>query len=131
MDLLTLTPPAVHFILKSAVTTEVPLLLRGVIPDPPSSQIGTSNWSTPPKAIVFGGAFGESDIAELRALVANVDGTRRIPWVYVDGPKPRPPVAGNEVGFAAFMAQRFKEGLNKLKEQGKFDRDGDDGVYTV
>lgn len=102
-----------------------------MIPNPPSSRIGTGNWATPPRAIVFGGAFGESDIAELRASVANVEGTRRIPWVYVDGSKPRPSVAGNEAGFAAFMAQRFKEGLNKLKEQGKFDGDGDDGTYTV
>ncbi|KAK0614533.1 hypothetical protein B0T14DRAFT_570463 [Immersiella caudata] len=122
----------IHFTLRAAVDDEIPLLLRGEVPSPPSSAIGTGNWSVPPRAIIFGGAFTEENVKELKAKVYNGEGSpRKIPWVAVDGSKPRLQLQGNEKNYMADIASRFKKGLAELKEEGKLDSDGADEVkYT-
>ncbi|KAK0638494.1 hypothetical protein B0T16DRAFT_462271 [Cercophora newfieldiana] len=122
----------IHFTLRPAAFAEIPLLLKGEVPSPPSSSIGTGNWSTPPKAVVFGGAFTADNIKELRALVDGTEGNlRKIPWVAVDGSKPRPEVRGNEQGYMAAMSKRFKKGLEELEAEGKLGADGADEVKLV
>jgi hypothetical protein len=122
----------IHFTLADAAATEIPLLLRGQVPNPSSSALGTGNWTTPPVAALFGGAFGDADIELLRKRVADagvdVGGAmRRIPWVRVDSRKPAPPI-GPE--YARAVALRMKEGLDKLHAEGKLSEegDGDQGV---
>ncbi|KAK4443840.1 hypothetical protein QBC34DRAFT_310238 [Podospora aff. communis PSN243] len=122
----------VHFTLRAAVDTEIPLLLKGEVPSPPSSAIGSGNWSTPPRAIIFGGAFSEDNVKELKAAVYSAGGSaRKIPWVAVDGSKPRLPIQGNEKNYMADIAERFKKGLGGLKAEGKLDGDGADDVRFV
>lgn len=117
--------PAIHFTLAAAATTEIPLLLKGEVPSPSSSSLGSGNWSAFPKAIVFGGAYQDADVEELRKLVAATPGTRRIPWLRVDSTLPHPP-PGPE--YAKAVVVRLKAMLAKLEEEGKFDVE-DDSVY--
>lgn len=120
----------IHFTLRSSTNDEIPRLLKGDVPSSPASTLGTGNWANPPRAILFGGAFTAENVRELKALVDGGDG-RKIPWVAVDGSKPRPQLAGNEKGYMAAISARFKQGLGELKAEGKLDGDGADEVRFV
>ncbi|KAF8215623.1 hypothetical protein K438DRAFT_1560668 [Mycena galopus ATCC 62051] len=115
----------IHFTLAAASTTEIPLLLQGEVPSPSSSNLGSGNWSVFPKAIVFGGAYEDGQIEDLRKLVAETVGTRRIPWLRVDNNLSHPPI-GPE--YAALIVERAKAMLSKLEGEGKFDVE-DDSIY--
>ncbi|KAJ7871197.1 hypothetical protein B0H14DRAFT_2345337 [Mycena olivaceomarginata] len=116
----------IHFTLAATATTEVPLLLKGEVPSPSSSSLGSGNWSAFPKAIVFGGAYEDSQIEEVRRAVAETAGTKRIPWLRVDRNLPHPPTGSPE--YAASVVERMKALLGKLQAEGKLDVE-DDSIH--
>jgi hypothetical protein len=121
--------PVIHFTLAAAVGAELPLLLRGEVPDPPSSRIGSGNWSEPPRAPVLGGAYEDEDIARLEKLVEGMTpAARRIPWIRIAPPKPGGPPLGP--AYALEVVARCKDGLKKLEAQGKL-VEGEGGVHVV
>jgi hypothetical protein len=68
----------------------------------------------------------------LKAAVYGGGGSaRKIPWIAVDGSKPRLQLQGNEKNYMADIAERFKKGLGELKAEGKLDGDGADDVKFV
>ncbi|KAF8215627.1 hypothetical protein K438DRAFT_1798993 [Mycena galopus ATCC 62051] len=115
----------IHFTLAAAANKEIPLLLKGEVPNPSSSNLGSGNWSVFPKAVVFGGAYEDGQIEDLRKLVAETVGTRRIPWLRVDSNLPHPPI-GPE--YAANIIERAKAMLGKLEGEGKLDVE-DDSIH--
>lgn len=122
----------VHFVVKSAVKTELPLLFTNRVPEPKSSSLGTGNWSVAPRAVVFGGAFSAADIEELRGLISGTENARRIPWLHADitlGTVSPPPFGVYKKEYADSVLQRMKAVLARLQEEGKLDGDGDDGLY--
>ena len=77
-----------------------------------------------PKAIIFGGAYQDKDIAALREATAKLEGARKIPWLRVDTTKPAPPVGPS---YGAFIVARAKEELRRLEADGVLES-GDDSV---
>ncbi|KAJ6512721.1 hypothetical protein C8R45DRAFT_796705, partial [Mycena sanguinolenta] len=108
----------IHFTFAASAAAEIPLLLKGEVPSP-SSSLGSGNWSTFPKAILFGGAYTDEQIEALRTSVANTPGTKRIPWFRVDTSIPHPPFRTEE--YAAAIVARAKAMLSKLENDGKLD----------
>ncbi|KAK1750129.1 hypothetical protein QBC47DRAFT_394651 [Echria macrotheca] len=121
----------VQMILGKAAKEELPIYLRGEIPATKSSQLGSNNWAVPPRAILIGGAFNDAEVAELRQTVVDAGATRKIPWLHVDHNKPRPVIVGNEAQYGDSIAQRFKDALNRLRDEGRLDADGDDSDVLV
>ncbi|KAK5658072.1 hypothetical protein OQA88_2628 [Cercophora sp. LCS_1] len=115
----------IHFIRRSAVSTEIPQILRGEV----LSGQKQGGRPDPPRAILFSSDFGEEDITSLRELAAGIEGARRIPWVYID-PNPAQETAGLP-GHSLVMAERFKKRLDELKAKRLLNWDGDNGVYTA
>ncbi|KAJ7239786.1 hypothetical protein B0H12DRAFT_1135745 [Mycena haematopus] len=115
----------IHFTLAASAPTEIPILLKGEVPSPSSSRLGSGEWSLFPKAIVFGGAYDDAQIEKVRRAVAETPGTKRIPWLRVDNNLPHPPVGPD---YAAAIVGRMKAMLSKLEGEGKFDVD-DDSIY--
>ena len=100
---------------------------------PVGDTLGTGNWSVPPKAILFGGAFGRPKLDEVRKWVADARGEarRRIPWIRVDSTLSKKDPRVDPEGYAVEVASRFKAQLARLNEEGKLERDGDDSMYDV
>ncbi|KAK6969006.1 hypothetical protein R3P38DRAFT_2671605 [Favolaschia claudopus] len=117
----------IHFTFAAAATKEIPLLLKREVPKDPSSDLGSGNWDVFPKALVFGGAYKDEMIEDVRKAVAQTEGVKRIPWLRVDNNKPHPPP---ETGadYASLIVSRLKAMLMKLEDEGKFDAD-DDSLY--
>lgn len=115
----------IHVALAANIDNELPLLLTNTVPDKDkrSSLLGSGNWTTPPKAVVFGGAFTDDMIAHLQKLVAETKGARNIPWIRVNaqavGPVPGSPE------YAVAVTQRVKEALQRLDAEGKLDLEGE------
>jgi hypothetical protein len=118
-------------ILGKAAKDELPIVLKGEIPEVRSSQLGSNNWAVPPRAILIGGAFDDAAVKELRQAVVDAGATRKIPWLHVDHSKPRPVIVGNEAQYGDMIAKRFKDGLNRLRDEGKLDADGDDSDVLI
>ncbi|KAF7347163.1 hypothetical protein MVEN_01470800 [Mycena venus] len=115
----------IHFTLAAEATKEIPLLLKGEVPSPSSSSLGSGNWSVFPKAILFGGAYKDEMIEDVRGAVAKTAETKRIPWLRVDSNLPHPPL-GPEYGAA--IVERAKAILGKLEAEGKLDVE-DDSIH--
>ncbi|SPJ79803.1 uncharacterized protein FTOL_08194 [Fusarium torulosum] len=112
----------VHFILPGeSGKTIIPDLLSGKTPSshPESSAIGSGNYKQVPRAVVFGGAFEDSDIAALRDAVNIVQGARGVAWVRQDSSQPAPPVTSPE--YPKLMTRRTKEAVIQLEKEGKLD----------
>ncbi|KAI5359052.1 hypothetical protein Slin15195_G066830 [Septoria linicola] len=45
---------------------EIPLLLSGSQPDPGVDNVGTQNFSSPPKAVIFGRGFNSENVDDIR-----------------------------------------------------------------
>ncbi|KAH7251091.1 hypothetical protein BKA59DRAFT_124438 [Fusarium tricinctum] len=112
----------VHFILPGESGKAItPDLLSGKAPSshPDSSAIGSGNYEQIPRAVVFGGAFEESDIAALRDAVKAAEGARGVAWVRQDSSLPAPPVTSPE--YPKLMTRRTKEAVIQLEKDGKLD----------
>jgi hypothetical protein len=82
-------------------------------------NLGTRNYSQPAQAVIMGMGFSNLDAADMRAACQ----VKTIPWLRPDTTKPAPSL-GPEYGKA--MAERIKNRLKELMQQGKM---GQDGVF--
>ncbi|KAI3394956.1 hypothetical protein diail_2063 [Diaporthe ilicicola] len=124
----------IHFTLSTSIMDELPFLLTGKVPPNPSSTLGSGNWSSPPRALLIGGAYQDKDVEEVIKLAKSTDGAVEIPWLRVDNTKMQtPPPEPTEEQAAAYgkaIVRRMKEGLGRLKEEGKLGQ-GNGGVHLV
>lgn len=105
-----------HFILTpEAGIAEIPLLLRGVLPNEMGSTIGSGNLKSRIKAIVLGGAYDDDAVARMHDAASQV---ASVAWVKQDTSIPTPPL-GPEYGKA--MVARVKTSLSKLQADGDLD----------
>lgn len=105
--------------------TELSAALQGKLPDNPASSLGSAQFSTPPKAVVLGGAY-EADVAKsLRATVNGVSGVPDVPWLIFDKERPSPPL-GPEYG--KHVVGRVKEAILEMEKERKLG-DGNGDIY--
>lgn len=122
--------------LASSIKDELPFLLKGQAPPNPSTTLGSGNWSSPPQALLIGGAYQDKDIDEIVKLVEGIDGALDIPWLRVDvtrtqGPGPSAnPTPEQAAAYGKIVVQRMKDCLGKLKEEGKLGQ-GNSGINLV
>ncbi|KAK7063651.1 hypothetical protein R3P38DRAFT_3382477 [Favolaschia claudopus] len=81
----------IHFTFAASATKEIPLLLKG-------------------EALVFGGAYKDEMIEDVRKAVAQTEG--------------QAPETGAD--YASLIVSRLKAMLKKLEDEGKFDAASDD-----
>lgn len=131
---LTQADAVIHFTFASAIMEELPYLLKGGAPPNPSSTLGSGNWSSPPQALLIGGAYQDKDVEEVVKLAKSTDGAMEIPWLRIDSGKMQAPTGQptpeEAEKYGKAIVQRFKEGLTKLKEEGKLGQ-GKGGIYLV
>lgn len=124
----------IHFTFASSIMDELPYLLKGSAPPNPSSTLGSGNWSSPPQALLIGGAYKDKDVEEVVKLAERTEGAMDIPWLRIDSGKMQPPsgepTPEQAMAYGKAIVQRFKEGLHKLKEEGKLGQ-GKSGIYLV
>lgn len=122
--------------MATAINEELPFLLSGRAPPSPSSTVGTGNWSTPPQALLLGGAYGDEDIDAMMKSVDQMDGAAKIPWLRLDRTKstlpPPPPQLNDEQAklYGMDIATRMKKTLDQLKSEGKLGP-GNSGIHLV
>lgn len=113
---------------------ELPYLLKGTVPPNPSSTLGSGNWSSPPQALLIGGAYQDKDVEDVVKLAKSTDGAMEIPWLRIDSRKMKPPTGEptpeEAAAYGKAIVQRFKDGLDKLKQEGKLGQ-GKSGIYLV
>ncbi|KAF3765089.1 hypothetical protein M406DRAFT_292368 [Cryphonectria parasitica EP155] len=121
----------IHLALLSNVENELPFLLKNQAPPSPSSSLGTGNWDSPPRAILFGGGYTDEIISRLQELAASTEGARQIPWLRVDAAKVGLTPGSPE--FIIAITKKFKAELERLKTEGRLEDDGKDhgGVVWV
>ncbi|KAG8158027.1 hypothetical protein KVR01_012299 [Diaporthe batatas] len=126
----------IHMTLASSIKDELPFLLKGQAPPNPSTTLGTGNWSSPPQALLIGGAYQDKDIEEIVRLVEGINGALEIPWLRLDvtkteGPGPPPnPTPEQAAVYGKIVVQRMKDGLSNLKKEGKLGP-GNGGIHLV
>lgn len=124
----------IHFTFASSIMDELPYLLKGGVPPNPSSTLGSGNWSSPPQALLIGGAYQDKDVEEVVRLAEGTEGAMEIPWLRIDSGKMQPPsgqpTPDQAAAYGKAIVQRFKDGLHKLKEEGKLGL-GKGGIYLV
>ncbi|EXF80551.1 hypothetical protein CFIO01_04258 [Colletotrichum fioriniae PJ7] len=112
----------IHFITSPASgAIIIPALLTSSPPPqhPDTSSIGSGKYTSPPRAIILGGAFDEEAVKSLQnAVVKQGTASRKVPWLRHDGNKAAPP-PGPEYGKA--MVVRVREKLGLLEGEGKLD----------
>lgn len=122
--------------LAASIKDELPFVLKGQAPPNPSTTFGSGNWSSPPQALLIGGAYQDKDIDELVKLVEGIDGALEIPWLRIDttkteGPGPSSnPTPEQAAAYGKVVVQRMKDGLGKLKEEGKLGP-GNGGIHLI
>ncbi|KAL4900237.1 hypothetical protein BDW74DRAFT_182991 [Aspergillus multicolor] len=116
----------IHFCsTAAAVEKEIPLLLSGNDPKPEivaSNEVGTHNYTQPPRAVVFGRGSELDFVKELQSMCRERS-RAHVAWVIGDPSKapagPPPP------GYAQSAADVVKRVLAKWKEDGK------DGAFLI
>lgn len=126
----------IQIALIRSIKDELPFLLKGSPPPNPSSTSGSGNWSSPPQALLLGGGYQDKDIEEIVEIAKSTDGAMEIPWLRVDVRKtqgPPPPAEPTEEQAAVYgkgIAQRMKDALNRLREEGRLGQ-GNGGIHLV
>ncbi|KAK0637047.1 hypothetical protein B0T17DRAFT_520541 [Bombardia bombarda] len=108
----------VHFInsLQDA-KDNIPELLAGRGPLRPSgNEVGTHDYTKPPRAVIFGRAFTPEDVIELNRLCRGKGAAGPIAWIAGD-PGYKPP-ANPGPAYAAKAADNVKNALKKWQEEG-------------
>jgi hypothetical protein len=114
----------IHFVLSAeAGAEEIPYVLKGRRPPTTGSEIGSGNYSAPPKAIVFGGAYDDAAIG----IILNSVGETSIPLLKADQSIPMPAI-GPEYG--RIILERSQAKLAELEKERKFDGAESGGTYT-
>jgi hypothetical protein len=104
---------------------ELSSVLKGKLPENPASSLGSGDLSTPPKAVVLGGAFDLETVDSMQKSINEVPGVVMVPWLMFDKEKPSPPI-GPEYG--KHVVGRVKETLLGMEKEGKLDA-GDGGIF--
>ena len=116
-----LTAPVIHLILKPADgQAQLPYVLQGKAPpsesrNPDADSIATNNYSSPPRAVICGGGYGDDDIASFRKACEGVE-TKAV-WFRTDLTLPTPPVE-DKAAYGKHMVARVKAALGKVFESG-------------
>ena len=111
------TRAVIHLILNTQTgVAQLPYVLRGRRPPPETWDeeadiVATLNYSAPPRAVCFGGAFSDDDIEAMRAATKDVRSDAV--WLKVDADKPKPNVAEDPVAYGKHMVGRAKDALEK------------------
>ena len=74
----------------SAATHEIPLILTNrshLLPPPESKVLGTQNFTSPPKAIIFGAAFEDEHVAAVRSAIK--DAVKAVSYTHLTLPTKR------------------------------------------
>lgn len=107
----------------------LPLLLSGSTPVNDKSNLGSKNYSVPPKAIILGGGYDDGAIAQLREAVTNSPGTVKIPWLKADPDKTKAgPTPGSEE-YCRAAASRIKYTLGSILERCELGSEDDEIFY--
>jgi hypothetical protein len=112
-------PTVIHFIQSfEAAKAELPLLLAGREPqvsEVNDDDVGTHNYSQPPRAVLLGRAFEEEQVEELRKACS---GVALAPVAWLLGDPAKVPTAPPGPDYAVTVANDCKGALAKWKEEG-------------
>ncbi|KAJ5612517.1 hypothetical protein N7510_005711 [Penicillium lagena] len=115
---------AIHFLQSfEAAKAELPLLLAGRDPqvsEANDDNVGTHNYSQPPRAVILGRAFDEEQVEELRKACA---GAALAPVAWLLGDPAKAPTAPPGPDYAANVVNDCKAILAKWKEEGGVSED--------
>lgn len=116
-----MTFKVIHFCASvDAACAEIPRLLSNEQPQPvEENEVGTHNYSSPPKAILFGRTYTDD---KLQAVRDSCEGKAEVSWVV-----PGEPASKNETiaaGHATRVATNMKNVLNELCSTGEMGKDG-------
>lgn len=102
-----------------AGVSEIPTLLRGEKrpPEQGDENLGTRNYAKPAAAVITGGGYEETMVAEMRGACS---GEKGVPWLRPDM-NALPP---HGPGYGAAMAEKAKACLGRLAKEGKMHADG-------
>lgn len=82
----------------------------------------------------MGGAYQDKDVEEVVKVAKSTEGAMEIPWLRIDSSKMQGPTGQptpeEAAAYGKAVVKRFKEGLEKLKEEGKLGQ-GNGGIYLV
>lgn len=110
-------PTVIHFIQSfEAAKAELPLLLAGR--DPQVSEVndvGTHNYSQPPRAVLLGRAFEEEQVEDLRKACS---GAALAPVAWLLGDPAKLPTGPPGPDYAVHVANDCKDVLAKWKDEG-------------
>ena len=121
MNLLIDLSKVIHFCASvDAACVEIPRLLSNEEPQPvEENEVGTHNYGTTPKAILFGRTYTDD---KLQAVRDACEGKAELSWVV-----PGEPASKNETigaGHATKVATNMKNVLNELCKTGEIGREG-------
>lgn len=116
-----MTFEVIHFCASvDAACAEIPRLLSNEEPQPvEENEVGTRNYSAPPKAILVGRAYTDD---KLQAIRHSCKGKAEVSWVVPDEPASK-----NETivaGYATRVATNMKNVLNELCSTGNMGKEG-------
>ncbi|KAF2009063.1 hypothetical protein BU24DRAFT_415415 [Aaosphaeria arxii CBS 175.79] len=111
-----------HFILSyEAAEAELPHLLAGRNPQSQTpNEIGTNNYSRPPRAVVFGRGYDPHQVEELKKKFASV---AKEPVAWVRGNPGDLPVGAVGPDYAQLIVADMKKVLNKWRDGGEKDEE--------
>lgn len=93
---------------------EIPHVLNGSEPPQRGSRLGSGNYGSRPRAIIFGGGYDDAAADEILNAIGKVD----IAVLKADHTVPMPPI-GPEYGKK--ILERCKATLEALSKEGKLD----------
>lgn len=119
-----LTSPVILFCTSiEATVAELPLVMKGAKPTTQSSTLGSGNFTTPPVAVIFGGAWTDKDVDTVKEGLkkSGVQDDKLPVFLMHDTSKPTAKEIGEEYGNQ--VLQRTRDTLDKVVAE----RQGDTG----
>ncbi|KAK9489073.1 hypothetical protein V1508DRAFT_429182 [Lipomyces doorenjongii] len=112
----------IHFILSyEAAEAELPHLLAGRDPQSRSpNEIGTHDYSRPPRAVIFGRGYEPQQVEELKK---KFDGVAKEPVAWVRGNPADLPAGAAGHDYAQNIAADMKKMLKKWRDEGEKDEE--------
>ncbi|KAL4924253.1 uncharacterized protein BDV17DRAFT_275105 [Aspergillus undulatus] len=98
----------IHFIITpEAAIADIPLLLAGRGPQTTTHEIGTRNYSQPPRGVIFGRGFSQEFVHELKETCPGQSGARE-PVAWLAGDQSKIPTGIPGPGYAKGVADSVK-----------------------
>ncbi|KAL4967597.1 uncharacterized protein BDV14DRAFT_169616 [Aspergillus stella-maris] len=96
----------IHFVTSiEAAQADLPLLLAGCNPQTTSSEVGTRNYSQPPRGVIFGRGYSPDSVQELKKSCASRD---RAPVAWLAGDQAKLATFSVGGGYAGDAAKSTK-----------------------